>query len=53
MRKDSPLSSKDFVTPKDLKDKLLIVSRQIDANTNISKWFKSDLNNLNVIPLTI
>ena len=49
MRKDSTLAKNDFVTPKDLKDKPLIVSRQIDANTNISKWFKSDLNYLNVI----
>lgn len=49
MRKDSPLASKYFITPEDLKDKPLIVSRQIDANTNISTWFKSDLSNLNVI----
>lgn len=32
MRKDSTLAKNDFVTPKDLKDKPLIVSRQIDAS---------------------
>ena len=49
MRKDSPLSKKEFITPKDLKDKPLILSRQVDANSNLFNWFKSDLSNLNII----
>lgn len=49
MRKDAPLAKKNVITPEDLKDKSLIVSRQIDANTNFSKWFKSDLSSLNII----
>ena len=49
MRKDSPLSKKEFITPKDLKDKPLILSRQVDANSNLFNWFKSDSSNLNII----
>ena len=49
MRKDSLLSKKDSVTPEDLKNKPLIVSRQIDTNSNLFKWFKSDLSDLNII----
>lgn len=49
MRKDSPLSKKEFITPKDLKDKPLILSRQVDANSNLFNWFKSDLSNLSII----
>ena len=49
MKKDSPLASKASVTPEDLKDKPLIVSRQIDANSNLFKWFKTDLSDLNII----
>lgn len=49
MKKNSSLSQKDFITPKDLKDKPLIVSRQIDINSNLFKWFKSDISDLNII----
>ena len=41
--------SKDFITPEDLKDKPLIVSRQTDINSDLFKWFKSNISDLNII----
>ena len=49
MKKDSSLSKKDFITPEDLKDKPLIVSRQTDINSDLFKWFKSNISDLNII----
>lgn len=49
MKKDSIISKKEYITPKDLKDKPLIISRQIDTNSNLLKWLKADINELNII----
>ncbi len=48
MKNNSKLSSKDYITPEDLYDKPLIISRQISNSSVIRKWFKKDLSELNV-----
>jgi len=45
MRKDSPLSEKDAVSPEDLWDKPLIISRQYPAET----WIKRELSELEIV----
>ncbi len=49
MRKDNPLAKLDFITPNDLKNKPLIISRQIKTNSEFSNWLKTDINKLNII----
>ncbi|MCD8028751.1 MAG: LysR family transcriptional regulator [Erysipelotrichaceae bacterium] len=49
MRKDSPLSSKNFITVEDLKDKPLILSRQDMQSDNIATWLNEDMNEMNVV----
>lgn len=48
MRKDSPLSEKETITPDDLYDKPLIVSHQQNAKQILSEWLKRDLSELNI-----
>lgn len=48
MRNDSELSQKEFITPKDLIEKPLIVSRQGISRGELQNWFKSDVEKLNV-----
>ncbi|MCM1529743.1 MAG: LysR family transcriptional regulator [Alistipes sp.] len=48
MRKDSPLAEKASVTPQDLWDKPLIVSRQQEETSSLSKWMKKPFSKLNV-----
>jgi len=45
MRKDSPLAEKDGITPEDLWDKPLIISRQYSAES----WIKRKLSELEII----
>lgn len=45
MRKDSPLAEKDSITPEDLWDKPLIISRQYSAES----WIKLELSELEII----
>ena len=45
MRKDSPLADKDEITPEDLWDNPLIISRQYSAES----WIKRDLSELEII----
>lgn len=45
MRKDSPLAQKAYITPEDLWDKPLIISRQYTAEA----WLKRDLSQLKII----
>lgn len=40
MRRDSPLAAKEAVTPEDLWDKPLIMSRQADKNNELLEWLK-------------
>ena len=49
MQKDSPLASKEFVTPEDICNIPLLVSRQRLVSTSISKWVKKDFEKLNVV----
>lgn len=49
MRKDSPLASKPYVTPEDLKDKPLIRSKHAIFSKELSDWFISDDNPLNIV----
>lgn len=46
MRRDSPLAQKETVSPEDLWDKPLILSRQADPEI---KWLKKDISKLNVV----
>lgn len=49
MRKDSDLSKKEFITPDDLRNKPLILSRQDLKTNSIAKWFHQSIEDLNVI----
>lgn len=49
MKKDDPLAKKDYITPKDIKDRKLIISRQIHSYSQISNWFGIDINKLNIV----
>ncbi|MDE6471659.1 MAG: LysR family transcriptional regulator [Clostridia bacterium] len=49
MRKDSPLVEKENISPEDLWDKPLILSRQAHGKNMISKWFRKDMEELNVV----
>lgn len=48
MRKDSPLAEKESITPQDLWDKPLIVSRQQEETSALSKWMIKPFAKLNV-----
>ena len=48
MRKDDPLSSKDYITREDLKDLPLICSREA-MNEEYLKWFGSEFNKFNIV----
>ena len=49
MKNDSPLSEKEFVTPQDLWEKPLIVSRQAIKGKELPQWLKKDISQLNII----
>ena len=48
MRKDAPLAGKDAITPEDLWDKPLIISRQAMNGDRLSSWLQRDFENLHV-----
>lgn len=49
MRQDSPLASKETISPEDLWDKPLIISHQKGDNQYLSQWLGKELAKLNVI----
>ncbi len=50
MRKDSPLASKAAISPEDLWDKPLIVSRQEEKNGwPLQTWIKKEISQLNIV----
>lgn len=49
MRKDCPLAKLDYITPKDLFNIPLIVSRQVSTTREISNWLKTDLDKLKIV----
>lgn len=48
MRKDSPLASKDSITPEDLWDQPLILSQQEEKGGKVTQWLKRQRTELNV-----
>ncbi|MDE6698528.1 MAG: LysR family transcriptional regulator [Lachnospiraceae bacterium] len=49
MRKDSPLALKETISPEDLLDKPLIISRQDNNNGALSIWTERDLSELEIV----
>ncbi|MCM1467926.1 MAG: LysR family transcriptional regulator [Alistipes sp.] len=48
MRRDAALAKKETVTPEDLWDKPLIISRQQKEGSPLALWLKHDLSSLNI-----
>lgn len=48
MRRDAPLAEKEYITPQDLWNEPLIISRKITRESGIMKWFKRDISRLNI-----
>ena len=42
MRRDSPLAAQDTVSPQDLWDKPLILSRQVDNKSGLYRWLRKE-----------
>ena len=42
MRRDSPLASQEFVSPRDLWDKPLILSRQVNNKSGLYRWLQKE-----------
>lgn len=49
MRKDSPLAVKETISPEDLWDKPLIVSKQDNNNGTLPAWIKRELSQLKIV----
>ncbi len=49
MKKDSSLAQKECITPQDLWEKPLIVSRQAIKGNDLIQWLKKDISQLNII----
>ncbi len=49
MRRDSPLAAKDSITPEDLWDKPLIISKQEKQGGSFTNWIKKELTELEII----
>ena len=49
MRKDSPLSSKEFIEPKDLEGLPLIINRNIHDGDLLTSWMKKSRNEMNIV----
>lgn len=49
MRKDSPLAAKESISPEDLWDKPLIISRQDDTHGTLPSWIKREMSELEIV----
>ncbi|AZJ21122.1 MULTISPECIES: LysR family transcriptional regulator [Bacillus] len=49
MCKDSPLSDKQVISPVDLIDKPLFISRQSTVSNELTGWFGQSIDNLNIV----
>ena len=49
MRKDSPLAAKKAITPKDLWDKPLIISRQNDTDGPLAAWIGREISEIEIV----
>lgn len=48
MRKDDPLATKTQITYEDITDKPLIVSKEINNDSQLTEWFKNNISHLNI-----
>ena len=49
MRRDSPLAGQDAVSPRDLWDKPLILSRQVDNKSGLYRWLRKESAELHTV----
>lgn len=49
MRRDSPLAGQDTVSPRDLWDKPLILSRQVDNKSGLYRWLRKEPTELHTV----
>ena len=49
MRQDSPLAAKETISPADLWDKPLIISRQDDNNGTLKTWLNRELSEIEIV----
>ncbi len=49
MKNDSPLAEKNYITPEDLWDKPLIISKQDDNTGRLTTWIKRELSELEIV----
>ena len=49
MRRDAPLAELDAISPKDLYDKPLIISRQATSNAQVFRWLNKPHEELNIV----
>ena len=49
VRRDSPLAEKDAVSPRDLWDKPLILSRQVDNKSGLYRWLRKEPSELHTV----
>ena len=49
MRRDSPLAQKPFVTPEDLWNQPLILSRQVDNKSGLFRWLRREPSELHTV----
>lgn len=49
MRRDSPLAGQDAVSPRDLWDKPLILSRQVDNKSGLYRWLRKEPTELHTV----
>lgn len=49
IRRDCPLAQKENISPRDLRDMSLIVSRQALDGSELTQWLKSDNEQLNIV----
>lgn len=49
MRRDSPLAQRETVSPRDLWDKLLILSRQVDNKSGLYRWLRKEPSELHTV----
>lgn len=49
MRRDSPLAAKEAISPEDLWDKPLILSRQDDNNGTLTTWLNRELSEIEIV----
>ena len=49
MRRDSPLAQRETVSPRDLWDKPLILSRQVDNKSGLHRWLRKEPSELHTV----